>query len=944
MVYLSSLRNRFKWASLGLVLAMAVPAFAQPTPPWAHEQSDLLPDPKVEWGVLENGLRFVVLPWEEPPERVSLRLVVEAGSLHETESQRGLAHFIEHMAFNGTENYSAGEMVEYFQRLGMDFGADTNAHTWWRETVYKLELPNNNPELMQDSFLLLRDYADRMLFLEEEIETERGVILSEKRDRKTPQTATSDDRLKFTFPEALFPDRIPIGIESVIRYADRDEFVRFYEDWYTVDRMAIIAVGAIDKESLLPYLEEHFGSMEAPEERRPEPALGRLPSRGVESRFYDDAQLPFTQVHLFSMKPHQPSADTLEGRREELILNLATEILNRRFEVIMRVEEDAPFMGASAYAYDWMDFVSYAGMYAATRPEDWEDALDRITVELTRALEFGFTQSELNEVRARTRSQLEDSVRQASTRRSRSIADAINRAIIDGEVFMHPQQVRDQLLPLMDALTVDDLNRAFSEAWDGEDRLIYVAGDLSKRGREVYEAALEKEVLAPDERGELEFAYTDFGEPGEVVEREFIEDLELTQAKLDNHVRVNVMSTPYDAGTIHVHLRFGSGLLEVDPEQASLIVAASSMFIEGGLGAHDREELQQLMAGHTVSTGFSVDEEAFVLSGRTSPDDFRLQMQLLTAYLSDPGYRSEAERVARRQYDSLYNQLRVNPQAVMQNQVPRFLAGGDPRFGYPDRESLEAVDLAAVAAFLESPLKSGFVELSIVGDVENHDQVLSVVAETLGALPERMEWPEEHLEARKIEFPRGAGRQVFHFYGDLPQGMVAVHWPTTDALEIETARNLSVLGSILSDRLRRKIREEIGEAYSPYAFNRGYRTFPGYGYMRGFVGVDPAQADFIADLVIELGADLAENGFSEDELLRTIEPQKTSIRQQRRDNRYWLNSVVAGSQLRPEQLDWSRTILPFWDNIDADAVAELARKYLQEEDAVKVLVLPAERD
>lgn len=944
MLYLKVLSACKKCLPVSLTLLLINSLTAQPTPPWEHELSDLEPDPQVEWGVLSNGLRFVVLPWEEPPERVSLRLVVEAGSLHETESQRGLAHFVEHMAFNGTENYSAGEMVEYFQRLGMDFGADTNAHTWWKETVYKLELPNNNPELLHDSFLLLRDYADRMLFLEEEIETERGVILSEKRDRKTPTTATSDDRLRFTFPDALFPDRLPIGIESVIRHADRDEFVSFYNDWYTVDRMVVIAVGAIDRETLLPFLEEHFGSMEAPAERRPDPELGRLPSRGLESRFYDDAQLPFTQVHLFTLKPHEASPDTLEGRRHELILNLATEILNRRFEVITRVEDDAPFMSAMAYAYDWMDFVDYAGLYAATQAEDWERALERITLELRRALEFGFTQSELNEVRSRLRSQLDDAVRQAPTRRSRSIADALNRAIIDGEVFMHPEQVRATLVPMMEALSVEDLNQAFALAWESDDRLIYVAGDLSRRGREVYAEAYGKEIEAPLERGELEFAYTDFGEPGEVLERDFIEDLELTQAVLGNKVRVNIMSTPYDAGTIHVHLRFGSGLLEADPAQPGLPLAAGIMFIEGGLGAHDREELQQLLAGYTVSSSFSVDEEAFVLSGRTSPDDFRLQMQLLTAYLTDPGYRPEAERIARRQYDSLYNQLRVSPQAVMQNQVPRFLAGGDFRFGYPARDELDRVDLQDVAEWLGEPLRSGFIELSIVGDVTGHDEILEVIKETIGALPERAAWPEEHREARQVEFPRAADRQVFHFYGDLPQGMVAVHWPTTDALEIETARNLSVLASIFSDRLRVKIREEIGEAYSPFAFNRGYRTFPGFGYMRGFVGVDPAQADFIAEIVVDLAADLARNGFSEDELVRTIEPQKTSIRQQRRDNRYWLNSVVAGSHLRPEQLDWSRTILPFWDDIDADAVRELASRYLQSENAVRVFVLPAERD
>ncbi|MCF6312167.1 MAG: insulinase family protein, partial [Verrucomicrobiales bacterium] len=214
--------------------------------PLAQDKSDVKADPAVKWGVLENGMRYAIMKNAEPPKRVSMRLYIDAGSLMEQDNQQGLAHFLEHMAFNGTKHYPAGEMVEYFQRLGMAFGADTNAHTGFKETVYKLEMPDSDPKLLSQGFQLMRDYADGMLLGAPEIDKERGVIMSEKRTRDSVGWRTFVKQLEFILPEALISHRLPIGKAEVIEKAPRDRFVEFYKKWYTPDRMAFVVVGEVD--------------------------------------------------------------------------------------------------------------------------------------------------------------------------------------------------------------------------------------------------------------------------------------------------------------------------------------------------------------------------------------------------------------------------------------------------------------------------------------------------------------------------------------------------------------------------------------------------------------------------------------------------------------------------------------------------------------------------
>ena len=257
---------------------------------WPQEGCDVAPDPAAVYGRLENGLRYVLLPNAEPPKRVSVRLYVDAGSLMEEDSQQGLAHFLEHMAFNGTKNYKADEMKAFFQRLGMSFGGDTNAHTSFKETVYDAELPDGTEALVDEALKLLHDYAGGMLLGADEIEKERGVILSEKLARDTVDFRTMLRGFEFSLPESLIPRRLPIGLEDVIKSAPRERFSAFYKKWYVPARMTVILVGNITPEALEPKIKTVFGALPAGV-LTPDPNLGKITTgRGLETLLHTEKE------------------------------------------------------------------------------------------------------------------------------------------------------------------------------------------------------------------------------------------------------------------------------------------------------------------------------------------------------------------------------------------------------------------------------------------------------------------------------------------------------------------------------------------------------------------------------------------------------------------------------------------------------------------------------
>ncbi|MEM7145007.1 MAG: insulinase family protein [Verrucomicrobiota bacterium] len=934
------------WAVLLKVSVIATTDVSAAMESWAHEVSDLAPDEAVVWGQLENGVRYAVKPHGDPPGRVSLRLYVDAGSLMEEEDQRGLAHFTEHMAFNGTTHFPAGEMVEYFQRLGMAFGADTNAHTSYKETVYKLELPRTDEALLKESFQLLRDYADGIQFGDEELEKERGVILSEKLSRDSVEYRTYINRIKFALPESLVSERSPIGTEEVISGAPRERFLDFYRRYYTPDRMVVVAVGDVDPEEIVGLIEEYFGTMDAPDETVGDPDLGRVAERGVVARLQAEPESSYTWVDIQSMEPYAKGADREETRLEELKVELAERMLNRRFEILAK-KDGAEFLQGQTFSYDMFDFVTVAGLRLAAKHGTWEGALETGEQELRRALEYGFTEAELTEAKANIAQKYARAAETASTRKSRELADRLVNSFGEERVFTAPEQNRAFVEGHLEEITADEVLTAFRSIWSEDDLMVFVSGQVDEAVGDAgvlaaFEASRGAGVEAPVEEEAKAFAYAAAAEAGEVAEREAVEDLGVTQVRFANGVRLNLKETDFEDETVRVTVRVGAGRLTQPKDLPGLATFLEAAFELGGLEEHSLDEIKRIFAGTTVGLQFGVADDAFVFSGRVKPEDLMAELELMAAYLTAPGYRSEAEGQFRRQVSGYYQQLKHTSMGVMQNEVSKFIHGDDPRFGYPSEEEMMSRSFEEAKGWLSEALGSGYLEISVVGEIEDEEAVIEMVGRTFGRLDEREGEKPAYVEERVVDFPEGAEDQQYDYSSEIAKGLLLVYWKTADMSDIERTRRLSLLSSVFRDRLRLKIREELGEAYSPYARNTSSDAYEGYGYLFATVESEPANLPGLAEIIEGISEDFRENGVTEDELERAKEPLLNQLAELRRNNSYWMDSVLQSSQERPERLEWARTIVPDFEGVTAAELSALAKEYLGADRAVVVTVVPEE--
>ncbi len=935
--------QRFSRTLFALLALSAAPLLAVDPIPLPQENSDIPADPAVTWGLLENGLRYAILPNAEPPDRVSLRLFVDAGSLMEEDDQQGLAHFLEHMAFNGTKQFPAGEMVEYFQRLGMGFGNHTNAHTSFRETVYKLELPKSDVAMLDEGLKLFRDYADGMLLDAKEIEDERGIILSEKRTRDSVGWRTFVDQLAFAFPEQRISKRLPIGEEEIIKSAPRERFAHFYEKWYTPERMAVIVVGDVTVDEVKPLITKYFADLPA-REKHPDPPMGSLTQRRFATHYHYESEAGETSLSIEVLKPRVNPPDNSERRLYDLQLSLASRMLNRRLERLAR-DAGSPISSAKTSSGDFFDlgYALYFSIDADCKPENWKEALSLIEQELRRAREHGFTEAELAEAKANLRKSYENAAKQMSTRQSRQLADQIANRLGSRRVFTSPADDLPRVLSALEQVSTESCQQHLRELWDSAaERLVFVSGNAQIEEANTaiaaaYEASHQVAVTAPEEKAVAEFAYAELPEAGSVAERRDIEDLGAIQLRFANQVRANLKATDFEAKSIYVKVRIGSGLITEPTPGLSLLLGG--IFTQGGLEAHSEDELQAIFAGKSVGVGFSVDEDAFVLQGRTTPDDLADQLTLMRAYITNPGFREEAETEFKRSLDHLYQQLERTPDGITYDALAEYLHGDDPRFGYPPRPAVEALTSAQARDWLLPELSSAYCEVTLVGDLDEA-ATIGLLARTFGNLSERAASKPAYEQERIVRFPAG-GHRVFEFASAIPKAMTRVHWPTTDIFDIRRTRRLGMLAAILDDRLRVKIREELGDAYSPFAHNFPSDTWKGYGYLFASVTVDPGQADKVKDVIAEIAADLAQGDrIDEDELDRAKRPQIVSIEEMRRTNRYWMSSVLEASQEYPDRLDWARSFVEDYRNITVADLNALAKEFLKPETQVSVVITP----
>ena len=929
---------------LALILAAGAALAAPTAPPFPQESSDLKPDANVRWGKMDNGVRFVLLHNAEPPGRLSIRLHMATGSLHEEENQRGLAHFLEHMAFNGTKHFKAEELIEVLQNNGIGFGADLNAFTSFDQTVYMLDLPRNDDELVGKCLLILRDWADGMLLDEKEIDKERGVILSEKRDRDSVEMRLMEQQFKAILPEALVTNRFPIGTEEVISKAPRERFLSYYTNHYTPNRTTVVAVGDIDLDKLEKLVRDQFGTIAPVKEDHAAPDLGKVTDIGLKFLNFHDNEVKSVDATIMAIKPFEEKKDTKAERTRKLPLGLAQAMLNRRMEILVK-KDGSGVVDAEASEDEFIKFVEMTNITATAEGDDWTKALTLAEQELRRALDHGFTAAEFEEAKANLIRAYEEAVKTKATRKSQGLAMALVNTINEEKVFTSPEDNLAWLKEVLPSVTLEACHAAFKEIWSGGNRAVCVTTKKPIENAEAaikkaYEASKAVPVDASKEESKAGFAYKEVGQPGTVSSRQVVEDLGITQMTLSNGVRVNFKPTDFQKNTVHVSARFGGGKLDQPKDKPGFDMFAEAVFNGGGLEAHSEDDLGRIFAGKKIEVGFNVDEDAFTLGGSTTREDLLDELRVVCAYLQHPGYRDEAERQFRKALPIMAMQVTTTPQGVFGMRGQRIVMGGDTRFGLDDPMKLGNYKTAEVKEWLAPFLKESAMEISIVGDFDPA-ALQPMLLQTLGALPQRQTTRPDYAAAREIP-AMAAGPHRLEYQSKIPKALNLVFWPTCDRSDIRKARRLSVLGEVLGDRLRVKIREELGEAYSPNAGSQNSDTFKNVGYVMSYSPGDPAQSAEVVKRIVAIADELAQKGATEEEFQRALKPTLSGLDVQLRDNGYWLGSVLSRCQEKPAVLDWSRSMKDDFHSIKVEEINALAKEYLASARAHQMIITTPE--
>jgi zinc protease len=917
--------------------------------PWEHTSSDIPVDPRIHFGSLANGMRFAWADNSEPQERVYLRMHVDAGSFAETDAEHGMAHFLEHMAFNGSEHFEAGTLIEWFQEHGMSFGADTNAHTTFSETVYKLDLPDRDEGTIREGLVVLRDFAGGLLLADEEVQNEKGVIDSEERERDSAQYRVFLQRLDEQYAGTLYSTRMPIGTKEV-----RDEFnarnVRaFYEKWYRPENITLVIVGDLRERNPEALVAEVFGDFAGPGTPvAAEPDRGTPPT-GERFFFIPEPEIPVAVISIAELKPFVDRPDTIAQRQKNMARQIAHAILNIRFEEAVK-EEGTPLVNARLGGAGGLEIFEGGELTVVSTPDKWQDAMTAGIVELRTALQFGYQQAELDEVRAEILRGLDEAVKREATVPSAAL---FGRLVTTAELGGTPTDAatnREILRPALEALTVEACLEALREDWEGGELCCYALGalelsDPEAQLRATHAAAFEAELVAPEVIETSAFAYaSDPARIGEIANRETIEDLGLTTVEFENGVRLNLLVTDFAERQILVHARLGGGELALADDALPVAEIGGEVFGGGGLEAHSIDELRRILAGKQVSVGMAVEPDHFRFGGATTGEDLLLEFELICAQIEHPGYRSEALVVLRQELPLVFEQYRHTPAGpTIFEFLPEVLLG-DPRatiLGLDHGSSLEelmAVEMDEVRGVFAPAFEGAPLEITAVGDLDL-EETIALAARTFGVLPKRRPAVGTTPAVDGAHIATGIHVESSIETRDT-KAVLLMLFPTGDGLNIARRRHIQFLGQIVDDRLRLVVREELGAAYSPFAFAQASRIFPGLGAVMVQAACEPSETEQLIAACRRVATDLQENGVTEEEVKRLSEPLLNQLRDARRNNAYWVG-VLAEAQGRPESLDELRSVVEFYETLDAEALSEVAGEVMDPERASTLVVVPA---
>jgi zinc protease len=929
-----------------LILAAAVSLLAQPAARPAFDPQEVIPfDAAVTRGTLPNGLQYYVRRNVRPAGRVALRLAVKAGSLDEADDQQGLAHFLEHMAFNGSANFPPGELISFFERTGARLGPHVNAYTSFDETVYMLDLPTDVPEVVARGFTALADYAGRLTIDPGQVDKERGVVIEEWRGRLGAGSRIRDRQLPLLYYKSRYAERLPIGKPEILRTAPAARLRAFYDTWYRPDRMAVIVVGDLDQRAAVAAITSNFAPLAArgpavPREDAPVPVEPQL-AVSVTA----DPEVTQSTVQLVGRHPSESQRQAGDYRRG-LVDQLFQQMFNERFDDLAR-RADSPYLSAGAGGGALSPTVDTFSLSARVPDGSLARGLTSIAVEARRVREFGFTLPELDRAKRWMSAFYERAYNERDRTESGSFAqEYLNHYLTDepSPGIEWEYRLAQDVLP---GITLEEVNARARGRLGSESRVL-LAVSPEKPGLSLpTEESLRSALAAADAVTVTPWTETTLTRrlmetpptAGAIESRRELSEIGVTIVRFGNGVEVWLKPTDFKNDQVVFTMYAQGGASLAAPEDYPEASLAATLVSLAGVGGFTAPELEKVLAGRIASASPFVSLSTHGVSGSASPGELETALQLLNLTFTAPGGSAEAFALLRRRLDALVANRGRNPNEIFAEKANEVTTANHYTALPWTAETVASLDQATMTRFYRERFRNAADFTVFMVGALAVDDVLPLLARYVGSLPADAGTARSAFKDVGVRFPAGivtervkAGREprgqtILGFYADVPP----------DPTEQE---RIIAATTVLETALRDELRESLGQTYTVSVGLAQSLPQRGDGFVQVSFGSAPENIPSMVEKVVQVVRQMQQEGPSQDLTSRAKESARRGYELSLKQNPYWMRRLQTIHMLGGNPED----ILNRNERIEAitpEAVRETFRKYFPTDRRVVVTLEPA---
>jgi zinc protease len=855
-------------------------------------------DPAVRYGVLDNGLTYYIRANEEPKNRASFYIIQNVGAILEEDHQDGLAHFLEHMAFNGTENFPGKGILNTLEKHGVAFGRNINAYTSQDETVYNIsEVPVNRPGLLDTCLLVLHDWSDFLLLSEEEIDAERGVIAEEWRTRRNASFRVWRASLPYMYNHSKYARRDIIGDIDVIRNFEYDELRDFYHDWYRTDLQAIAVVGDFDAEEVENKVIALFSKIPAvdnPKERyevtvpdNDEPVFGLVTDR--------EADQSIISIYIRE-QVDQPGIENAEQLRNDYVKRLFNRMMSQRISELLQ-KGDPPFPYGDIRRTSLTRNYDVTMILAVAKTNEEERALSSILKEAERAKRYGFAPGELDRAKSHYLNMLENRVKEKDKITNDQYARQYRAHYLENSAYLDVEVELELMRVLFSTITPDDFLSLMPEWFSQRNNVMVISGPESEEVKHLSEqealallsssASIEVE---PYEDVELAVSLiSDEPAPGSVISVKSIPELDAEEWTLSNGARVVYRLADYEKDNIGFRAYSPGGSSLYEEEYLPSVEMLSSFVPFYGVEDYDQSTLQKMLTGKTVQLNFELNELSEGFTGSASPKDFETLMQFIHLRFTAPRFDQEAHQALKSRFLALVENMRNNPQNIMRDSMTMILSDYHPRTMTMDKDLIEDVALEKIEQVYRERYRdaSDFI-FFFVGNIQK-EELMPYVEKYIASLPSA--GVEETWVDRGVREPEGLVEKEIELSLSVPKSTSIVVLNNEMKYTPENLVIMRIIRGVLNLRFDETIREEEGGTYG-VSSNTSMSQFPvEKASMLIMFDTDPEKVDYLKGLVHKELEQLVKEGPSQKDLSKTTENLLKEREQNREHNSYWMSAL-----------------------------------------------------